>query len=179
MSNNREERVYQESLHLYLALQRTEKSSNKKCLRHVITDEETDLKIMEAKCRVFGGEWRIHKIVNSRNVEKARKWLLSHLIKNPENASFTESCWKTALLQRECRETKYFMLDVDTQDEEKLQELNHLLYEVCEWDILENIKSPKGYHIITRPFDTREVCELDYVTLLRDGYHYVKTVGEK
>ena len=35
-------------------------------------------------------------------------------------------------------------------------------------------KSPKGWHIITKPFDTREVCALPNVTLLRDGYYFVE-----
>lgn len=42
--------------------------------------------------------------------------------------------------------------------------------------IRQMIKSPKGWHIITEPFDTREICKLDYVTLLRDGYYYIKMV---
>jgi hypothetical protein len=42
--------------------------------------------------------------------------------------------------------------------------------------ILKRIKTIKGWHYITEPFDTREVCKLDYVTLLRDGYVFVKEI---
>ena len=66
------------------------------------------------------------------------------------------------------------MLDVDTKEDEKLKKLKEilkvpsLLNQIFNYSgIVEKvIESPKGYHIITKPFDTREVCKLDYVTLL-------------
>lgn len=177
MTNNREIRIFQENVHLYMGLQRTSKQGNKNCIRIVIKDEELDLKILESKLKVFGGEWRIHKTVNARSCEKARIWLIHHLIDHPENASFIDSAWRTALLQKECKTEKRFMLDVDTQDQDKLGMINRILdKKMGEYF---RVKSPSGYHIITPPFDTREICELDYVTLLRDGYYYIKTIGEK
>lgn len=176
MSNNREKRIYKENVHLYLAFQRTGTAKDKKCIRQVIKEPKLDLKILEAKCKVFGGEWRIHKTVNTRNCEKARKHLLKFLIDNPDHASTIDTEWRTDLLQRECKATDYFMFDVDIQDEAKIDELFALINENAEWQVVCQIQSPKGYHIITRPFDCREVCKLDYVTLLRDGYYYVKTV---
>jgi len=175
MSNNREMRVYQEEVHLYLALQRDGTAKDKRCIRQVIKDEELDLRILEAKCRVIGGNWRIHKTVNARNCEKARKILLKMLIDHPEKASVVDSEWRTALMQKECRVTNYFMLDIDTQEMDKL----HILYNLIEkanGKVLKTIETPKGFHYITEPFDTREVCELGYVTLLRDGYVFVKEV---
>ena len=175
MSNNRETRVYQEEVHLYLALQRDGTAKDKRCIRQVIKDEELDLRILEAKCRVIGGNWRIHKTVNARNCEKARKILLKMLIDHPEKASVVDSEWRTALMQKECRVTNYFMLDIDTQEMDKL----HILYNLIEkanGKVLKTIETPKGFHYITEPFDTREVCELGYVTLLRDGYVFVKEV---
>lgn len=175
MSNNREDRIYNKYVHVYLAIQRKSVHGKKRCIRQVIKDEELDLKILEAKVKVIGGQWRIHKTVNRRDTEKSGKWVIKHLIDNPQNASFLDSVWKTALLQKECKVDKYFMFDVDTQKESELalfeQKLgnNNIAYN-------QRIKSPKGYHYITPQFDTREVCELDYVTLLRDGYHFVKEI---
>jgi hypothetical protein len=40
------------------------------------------------------------------------------------------------------------------------------------------IKTPSGYHYIVSPFDTRQICELPYVTLIRDGYVFIKKVGD-
>jgi hypothetical protein len=177
MTNNREKRIYQENVHLYLALYREGTAKNKRCFRQVIKDEIVDLKIVEEKCKVFGGTWRIHKTVNARNCEKARKILLKMLIDHPEKASVIDSEWRTALMQKECRVTNYFMLDIDSINQEDLDDVAKILNR-------ENIQmhhiidSPKGVHVITDPFDTREVCKLEYVTLLRDGYYYIKTVGE-
>ena len=186
MSNNREERVYAKSVHMFMGIQRVSKQGKKKCIRQVIKEgeEERDLQILESKLKVFGGEWRIHKTVNARNVEFARKYLIKTLIDYPENASFSDSIFRTGLLQRGAKETKFFMLDIDTQDKEHLKLIETLIKSSSmnvelgfnESIIIERIKSPNGYHYITRTFDTRDICQLEYVTLLRDGYYYVKTV---
>lgn len=178
MSNNREERIYQKYVHLYLAIQRKSKNDKKRCMRQVIKDEELDLKILESKVKCFDGDWRIYKTVNRRDTEKAGKWVIKHLIDNPKNASFLDSVWRTALLQRECKVDKLFMLDVDTKDSEALLQLENLLknYLDLSQDV-EVIESPNGFHYITEPFDVREVCKLDYVTLLRDGYYFIKHVA--
>jgi len=181
MSNNQEEKIYKDKVHLFLALQRPSKQGVgcKACIRHVIKrDEEEELKVFEAKIKAIGGEWRIYRTVNARDVNKAYKWFMKRMIDYPERASCIDSIWRTALLQNDCKAEKYFMLDVDTEDNKKLDEAFERINESGEWQIIWNIKSPNGYHIITRPFDTREVLKLDYVTLLRDGYYYIKTINE-
>ena len=175
MSNNREKRELRDSVHLFLALQRIGTAKDKRCIRQVIKNEEIDLKILEAKCKVMGGEWRIHKTVNARDCEKARKILLKILIDHPEKASVIDSEWRTALMQRECRVTDYFMLDVDTRENEKVIQVSSLIPKNS-IIVYKVIPSPKGYHFVTDPFDTREILKLDYVSLIRDGYYYVKTV---
>ena len=179
MTNNREKRVYKNSVHMYMGLQRTSKHGNKNCIRQVIKDDDLDLKILEAKLRVFGGEWRIHKTVNARDVERARKWLLKLLIDNPHEASVADSAWRTALLQKDCiYGDKRFMLDIDTKDVDELITIDNTIF-LSKGDVLMTAETPNGWHYITNPFDTREVCALENVTLIRDGYWYVKTVGAK
>jgi len=194
--NNREIRTPNKTVHLFLGLQRTAKGHKKhNCIRHVIKhDTLQELSMFENKLLSIGGQWRIHKTVNARNVEKARIHLLKNLIEYPEKAAYVDTEWRTSLLQRECKATKYFMLDIDTQEEKLISILDSIL-DVCEIQYLNNpkktgmidetdkliikkIKSPKGYHYITHGFDTREVEKLEYVSLLRDGYYYIKTVGE-
>jgi len=176
MTNNREKRVSQENVHLYLALQRDGTAKDKKCIRQVIKDEELDLQMLEAKCKVLGGKWRIHKTVNARDCEKARKILLKMLIDHPEKASVIDSEWRTALMQRECRITNFFMLDIDTKDEEILKVIDKRIIEDAKGIIYEKHETPKGWHYITEPFDTRWVLLKDCVTLLRDGYVFVKEI---
>lgn len=183
MSNNKEKREYRDTVHLYLALQRPSKQGvgYKRCIRTVIKHDD-DLVVFEAKIRTIGGEWRIYHTVNTRSVEKAYKWFMKYMIDYPERASCVDSIWRTALLQKECKVTKYFMLDVDTKDESKLKIMWDILFKTLSNNplIQEPVKeTPNGYHIITQPFDSREICKLDYITLLRDGYVFVKTVGGK
>lgn len=178
MSNNRENRIYQKFVHIYMGLQRNSKQGNKNCIRTVIKDEDLDLKMLEAKLKIFGGTWRIHKTVNARDVEKARKWLIKHLIDYPENASFVDSAWRTALLQSSCiYGEKKFMLDIDEQRPELLDIIEEIIYH-SKGIILEKHKSPNGWHYITKPFDVREVCKLPNVTLLRDGYVFIKEINK-
>jgi len=174
VSNNREKREYATQVHMYMALQRNSKHGNKNCIRHVIKGEDS-LEVFCAKIKAIGGEWRIHKTVNARDIGKAYKIFMKAMIDYPEKASCIDSEWRTALLQRNCKAEKRFMLDIDTQDEEVLAQIESLLWDVS---VLYRIKSPKGWHYVTCPFDSREVCELEDVTLLRDGYHYVTTIGE-
>ena len=54
MSNNKEKREYRDNVHLFLALQRMSKQSQKACIRTVIKhDEEEDLKVFSAKTRRY------------------------------------------------------------------------------------------------------------------------------
>lgn len=174
MSSNREERPSVQSLHLYLGLKRLGTNKDHQCIRQVIRDEELDLKVFEARLLVLGGEWRIHKTVNARCPEKAMKCLMKRLIDHPEMARNIDVEWRTALLQPECAKgNKLFMLDVDMEDVEPI--LNCI--KSSGGEMLWKVKSPKGWHVICRPFDTRQVCAMENVSLQRDGYVYVKTVG--
>lgn len=170
MSNNREIRDRLPYVHVFLALIRSGTNKDHRCMRQVIREYETDLKFLEMRCQARGGEWRIHQTVNARDPKKALKYLMKKFIDHPELCTDVDMEWRTALLQPDCiYGEKKFMLDVDTKDVEPVIEL-------VGDNLLAEIESPKGWHIITKPFDTREVCMLPDVSLVRDGYFYVKTV---
>jgi len=173
---NHEHKEYTDAVDLYMAFSRHKDGQEAKCMRQVIRNPETDLAILELRTKILGGKWRIHKTVNKRDTEKARKWLLKKLIDFPEGRGFVDSLWRTALLQRESiyGEIK-FLLDVDTKDKEKITKVKELVGK----KLLEEIETESGWHFITKPFDTRKICELDFVSMNRDGYVYIKTVGEK
>jgi hypothetical protein len=175
--SNREQRVEQPCVHLYLALARPSQGEKARCIRTVDKNIGDELAMLKARLGVLGGYWRIHRTVNARDVEKARRWLIKDLIDYPEHGAYVDSQWRTALLQPGCvYGDKRFMLDIDTQDEEEIGKM-----EACikGEDIINVIKTPKGWHYITKPFDTRELCKLPNVTLIRDGYYFVCEVGEK
>lgn len=176
--SNHEERPIIEKVDLLLAFHRKKDNQlNKKCIRIVIRDYGRDLYLLEEKCKLLGGEWRIHKTVNSRDTYKAMNWLFHKLLDNPEFAGCIDSLWRTALLQKECiYGEQYFLLDVDTKDESELIILNDLIPDIE--NIIDNItETPNGYHYVTKKFDTREVCKLPYVKLIRDGYVFIKKIG--
>jgi hypothetical protein len=172
---NHEAKDYADCVDVYLALSRTKDGQAAKCLRVVVKDPDIDLKVLEFRAGLLGGKWRIHKTVNKRDTEKARKWLLKKLIDFPDGRGFVDSLWRTALLQQEnVYGEKKFLLDVDTKEQEKLNRVIELSRE----NIIEKVETENGWHFITKPFDTREVCKLDYVGLIRDGYVYVKTINK-
>ena len=172
---NHEHKNYADALDVYMALSRTKDGQPARCLR-VVAKYPEDLALLEHRVKLLGGKWRIHKTVNKRDTEKARVWLLHKLIDFPDGRGFVDSLWRTALLQPECiYGEKKFMLDVDTKDTDKLNTFLNCLFS-SKGVLLEKVETENGWHVITKPFDTREVCKLSYVELQRDGYIYVKTV---
>lgn len=175
MGSNREQRERLKSVHVFLAILRTGTNQDHRCMRQVIRNYDEDLKFLEMRCIARGGEWRIHHTVNARDPEKAMRYLMKKLIDHPELCTDVDMEWRSGLLQPECiYGDRQFMLDVDTED------LNPVLKAIEESQgfVVNSIKSPKGWHVITHPFDTRKVCSIPDVTLQRDGYYYVKTVWE-
>jgi hypothetical protein len=180
MGSNREQRDKLKELHVFLALLRTGTNQDHRCMRQVIRDYETDLKFLELRCLARGGEWRIHKTVNSRDPEKAMRYLMKKLIDHPELCTDIDMEWRSALLKPECiyGHAKW-MLDVDTEEESFISQLE-LAIKMFKIDALEKIKSPKGYHYIINPCDTREILGLGKeISLLRDGYYYIKTIKKE
>jgi len=179
MESNREERTDKDYVHVLLGLSRRSHTGEKeRCIRKVDKGFGDEIEIFEAQLKAIGGYWRIHKTVNARDVHKAMKHLMCNLIQHPEKASYIDSEWRTSLLQSSCiYGDKYFMLDLDCNDKEFLSEVFSRMEE-SKAVVIEEHKSPKGIHIITMPFDTREVCKIPNVSLLRDGYYFIKEVGE-
>lgn len=176
MGSNREQRERLESVHVFLALLRTGTNQDHRCMRQVIRNYDEDLKFLEMRCLARGGEWRIHHTVNPRDPEKAMRYLMKKLIDHPELCTDVDMEWRSALLQPECSYGKrLFMLDVDTEEVTPILKC----LDECGAEIVKKVKSPKGWHLITEPFDTRKVCELPDVSLQRDGYYYVKTVTQR
>ena len=171
--SNHEDKIILPFVHMLMGLNR---EKPKKCMRMIDNGAANNVDIFEAKLKILGGTWRIHRTVNARDINKARKWLMIELINHPEKASYMESLWRTALLQKECIfGQKYFMLDIDTENIQELKEIENRIPKDLR---IRKFKSPKGWHYIVKPFDTRSVCELDYVALIRDGYYFIKEVIE-
>ena len=171
---NHENRPIVDKVDLLLAFKRKSKKAktNNKCIRMIVRNFEQDLIILESRLKILGGVWRIHQTVNKRDVHKARNWLLHKLIDTNQFDGCLDSLWRTALLQSGSKAENNFMLDSDTKNENELKYLNPLIINKH----LFTFETPNGFHIITKPFDTREICKLPYVTLIRDGYYFIKEI---
>jgi len=171
MAGNSEIKEERNFVHMYLALRRT--PGQRMCLRTVIKDEIQDLMMLENKCIMLGGTWRIHHTVNARDTVKAMKWLMKRLIDFPEKAGYIDVEWRTALLQDCCRfGKKKFMIDLDTKNTDELESV----LSDRGVEIIEKHESPKGWHYIVPAFDTRFVQDVKDVTVMKDGYYFVKEV---
>lgn len=173
---NHEERPIKDKVHLLLAFKRKKLGNDENdCFRVVIKDYDLDLFLMREKCKKLGGIWRIHHTVNARDTEKARKWLIHKLIDEPQFAGCVDSIWRTALLQPECKAENNFMFDVDANTRTEIENV-HIIIGRNKGIIKESHLTKNGIHIITKPFDAREICKLSYVSLIRDGYYFIEEI---
>lgn len=179
--SNPEYRNKSELVHIIMGFLRkkdNEEDTRPSCVRRIYKDDKS-IEILEAELTILGGAWRIHKTVNARSTTRARNELIKLLLDHPDKAAYVDSAWKTTLLQKECKAEEKFMLDVDTKEPEKIKHVE-VLIENNGGAIERKVETPNGFHIITeRGFDTRLVCEFPYVTLLRDGYYFIKKVEPK
>lgn len=175
--NDKEQYENLDTCHVFLALCRKKdnpKIPNKKIMRRIIYDYEKDLKVLRQQCLNEGRVWRIQKTVNKRDMRKAMLQF-RHTMLDTTRSSI-ESQWRKELLQPENQYSDFIMLDIDTEDLEIIEKIENILREVYA-PVYKKIKSPNGWHYITIGFDSRLIENLP-VSILKDGYTYVETVGE-
>lgn len=174
--SNQEWRNYEENVHLYLGFLRKKLNGDIKprCIRRIIKSSD-DFEILKRELETIGGHWRIHRTVNKRSTKKAFKKLQHYMIDNPDCHAYLDSVWKTLLLQPECRSEKLFLLDIDFDGENDLENLELKI----KTKIHIHRKTPNGWHWIVDPFDRRIVENIPNLTVLTDGYVFVDEVGKK
>ena len=178
---NDSERIHrQDFLHLLMAIRSKKENRNETeyCIRRVIRDEEQDLAILEREVANIKGTWRIYHTVNARDPQMALKTTLAHLILHPEDASRVDSIWKTQLMKPTCKAERKYLIDIDTNEQFRYENTKKLLND-ANVQILHEIKTPNGWHIITEKFDTRLIHDLKDIELHRDRYYYIKSVKGK
>jgi hypothetical protein len=166
------------SCHVFLALRREKDNldgyGGRSIFRQIVRDESVDLAVLEAKCLVMGGAWRIYRTVNRRCFKKAFKLFQHRLIDDVDDYLHrVDSLWMNCLLKSESRAEKFFMVDIDGS------------YDFLGDDgvkVVDVVKSPNGFHVITEPFkveskDMGRCFKYSGHDVLKDGYVYVKSVG--
>ena len=170
--NDKERYENLEVCHLYLAIKRkkdNEGKQGKKIFRQ-IKYGDMSLELIRHKCRLEGGTWRIYQTVNKRDMKKALH-NFRHILLDTQKTAI-ESLWRKELLQVQNRADRFYMLDVDTKDEVKLDAISSIV----EGNVIARYDSPNGKHIIIKPMDVRLFSNLDYVTVLKDGYFFVELI---
>lgn len=168
---DKEKYEQKKTCHIYLALKRKKDNQGqqgKKIHRQIIYDEDSDLEIIKTKCSSTPGVWRIHRTVNERDMVKALKNFRHTIIDNEKTS--IESLWRKELLQPCNKATKYFMIDVDG---------DLTFMDIKQWLEAEDIifschKSPKGFHIVTEPFNRQEFSKSFDCDVLVDGYVFIE-----
>ena len=174
--SNQEWRNHEEEIHLYLGFLRKKLNGDvrPRCIRRIAKTDE-DLEILKRELEVIGGHWRVHRTVNKRSTKKALKTFQHYLIDNPDCHPYLDSVWKTILLQKESKAEKFFMLDIDFNGDNAVENLETKILPYTE--IIQKQQTPNGWHWIVKPFDCRIVENMPHLTILKDGYIYICSIG--
>lgn len=125
------------------------------------------------------GFWRIYRSVNIRDEVKAKLDLINIVTRSLvyENNRSIESIWLSCLMTPANAAERLFLLDVDTKDLETVQNIRTLVDE----DLLYEVETPNGWHIVTLPFNPKKLetipfqNELSQVEIKRDAFVLVDT----
>jgi len=134
------------------------------CHRSVVRPGETleDAAAQVKKMCFEEGNWRLYRSVNKRDLKKAMDKTQVQMIMNPEQTmDRVSSVWKSVLMKSECKAEKKFLLDFDSEDETLLEEVKAVVVEAGA-EVLEQVKSPNGYGIVTTGFDVRLLKDEHY-----------------
>lgn len=113
---------------------------------------------------------RLYSSVNSRSIDKAVK-LFNHkqldLLDEQKEKFYSRinDSFSSCLMAPECRQTRHWLLDIDTKDTAETDKL-----------IADNFiqvgfryETPNGWHYIVEPFDKRIADGIEYFTIIKDG----------
>lgn len=153
--------------------------------RVVIHDEQEfrkELAKMRYACQQAGLKFYIYVTMNPRNTKKSYAELKRKLASYDEMAmngdesyipriARIDEVWYKACLQKESRDAKYFLLDIDTKDVDTRVKLREVVEPVLE------IETRNGFHWVVEKIDTRLVADIPDVGVQRDGRLFVEAIG--
>jgi len=128
--------------------------------------------------------FRLYISVNSRNVKKSYYMYQKHLIdldfniKNNHEPSIhkmkrLDKEWIKILSKNKNKYTRNFLIDIDDNSINYYKQVNNILKNNT--TIITKIKSPNGYHIITKPFSypNTNITDLEKVEIKTDGLLFI------
>jgi hypothetical protein len=141
------------------------------------------VKLLEQQNYLADSNIRLYASVNSRKIESGIRVLHHAIIDLPGDAIVPYYCnikdnFVSALMKPECRKSKYFLLDIDTQEENEIKFIDIYLSEITEIKLIKKYKSVKGWHYVTEPFDIRFIEGLkEWVDLKNDALLLLNYIG--
>lgn len=104
-------------------------------------------------------EYRIYSCVNSRDITKAIRYFkqlqlnADYYCEKDKNDFYFDikNRWLSAYMQPQCRKETSFLIDVDTKEQDKINEFETKLVQITRNYIKYETKN--GYHYITMPFN--------------------------
>jgi len=130
----------------------------KKCHRMVVRPGEPLNEVAEKLQDLCTdkGTWRLYRSVNKRNFSEGLKLLQVEMILKPELIMFkVSSVWKSILMKNKCRAERKFLIDIDNDSETYLQKVKQFINDISNELILEEVKTPNGFHLVASTFDHR------------------------
>jgi hypothetical protein len=108
-------------------------------------------------------DYRIYSSVNSRNIDEVLFNFKYNILKTDyyseiERDNFYFNIQKrflSSFMLHQCRESSNFLIDIDTKDEKKILEYEDKLFKLTK--PLLKYESKHGWHIITQPFDSKQI----------------------
>jgi hypothetical protein len=142
-----------------------------------ILEYKEDIEIIKSRLKERG-VWRIYETVNARNPVLSQKELMIRLIKNEKDYSLNiDSLWKTCLMQPENKAERFFLIDIDTKDENIIKAIELLLEERHINYLLR--ETVRGYHIKSDVFDIRLITNDPFykdVEIKKDALFFIQTI---
>lgn len=181
-------------------------SGSKRWVKKLISTDEASFdsnvkELMEIQLAIGSKDVRLYGSVNPRKFDKAVKLFLHRQIdldrykRNDEYINFYSSIndkFVSCLMKPENSFRNYYLIDVDTKDEDQLKEIDDIvrtkLFEPTEsfgadWELVVNhaytpdfvYDTPNGKHYIVRPFDVRKLKleHLFYCEVKKDGLIWI------
>ena len=178
--NDKERTLEKPSYHILIAVRRKKENRDVKEIvcRQIVRDMKTDIAVLKARISFHPGKWRIYHTVNARLHGPASKGLQKRLIDHPEDSYRIDTLYKTFLLKPESKATRYFLIDIDTNDINQFENILDILVK-NDVQIFIAKKTPNGFHVVTNKFDTRLISEIKDVSFQRDGYFLLEVVEVK
>lgn len=92
-----------------------------------------------------------------------------------------DKLWYSCMMKPNARATKYFLIDIDTKDDNVLQTVRDI---INNWNMKGNIseilfeqETRNGWHYVCRPFDVRILKSIKDVEVKTDGLLFLESIG--